>query len=249
MITVVSDVHIKTPGDKPSKLFMSFLTNPLVNRSEKVILLGDIFDFVVGGDIDFVNEFQEIFDGIRDLLKDGKEVYYIEGNHDFHIGKLLKKTFPENNFIFSKEKIQLTHEEINIVFCHGDDIEIDNPSYKRYAKIIRSWPIQILAEWIVPFSFTRMIGNWASAKSRKKNIAQYESKSELIKTKFRNSAETAFRVSPCQIIISGHSHVKDKFESELGFIYANNGYFPNEKSFISIEKDHVQFNELAEPSR
>ncbi len=248
MITTISDVHIKVPGDKAYKLFLSFLRDPIVKKSEKVVLLGDIFDFVVGGDQGFIKEFQEVFDEIKSLLREGKQVYFIEGNHDFHVGKLFKETFPDDNFIFSKERIHLTHQGTNITLCHGDDIELDNPSYKKYSRIIRSKPIQVLAEWIVPFPFTRMIGNWASAKSRKKNIAQYESKSDLIKEKFRSSSEAAYQEVPSQIIVCGHSHVKDKYESTLGFIYINNGYFPNEKTFISIEKDQVRFNELAEPS-
>lgn len=248
MISIVSDVHIKFPGDEPFKLFMRFLNNPIVNRSEKVVLLGDIFDFVVGGNKDFIKEFSEVFDKLKAMLENGIEIYYIEGNHDFHIEKLMKEVFPEKGFKFSKGKVHVEHQETSVLLCHGDDIEIENPSYRRYYKIIRSRLIEFLAEEVVPFSITRKIGIWASSRSRKKNIDQYESKKDLIKTKFRNSAEELFKTNPTKLIISGHSHVKDHYQSKSGFTYANNGFFPAEKTFIVIEKDQVIFNELVGPS-
>lgn len=249
MISVISDVHIKLPGDEAYNLFMRFVKSPTVKKSQKVVLLGDIFDLLIGGDNKFIIDYQELFDELRLLLSEGKDVYYIEGNHDFHIEKLLEETFPENNFFFSREKIELEHNGDWILFCHGDDIEIDNPSYKRYYKFIRSETIKFLAESIIPFSITRAIGIWASARSRKKNIKQYESQKEFIKEKFRKSAEQAYNKKSYKMIVSGHSHVKDLYESKLGFVYINNGYFPQEKTFICIKEGFASFSELAEPSR
>jgi UDP-2,3-diacylglucosamine hydrolase len=248
MISAISDVHVKLPGDEPYKLFMKFIKNPIVKSSQKVVLLGDIFDLLIGGDKKFISDYQDLFNEIKSLLREGKEIYYIEGNHDFHIERLLKETFPEDNFFFSREKIQLEHDGVIISFCHGDDIEIENASYKRYYSFMRSDAMKFLAERVVPFSISKAVGVWASARSRKKNIEKYEEQKDLIKLKFRKSAEEYFKQSPSDIIVCGHSHIKDLYESKLGFTYINNGYFPKEQSFIYIKEGSALFSELAEPS-
>lgn len=248
MISLISDIHIKKPGDEACKLFLSFLDHADVKQSDSVALLGDIFDLLVGGDQPFVKEFEEVFKRINGLLEAGKKVYYLEGNHDFHIDKLFKKVFTSENFIFSKKMMKIQDEGIDILICHGDDIELDNTAYKRYSAIIKSLPIRILAEDVVPFSFTRKVGEWASQRSRKKNIEAYQSKTEEIRDKFRRSADEAFKKTKTELLIAGHSHVKDTYESSLGFTYLNNGYVPEEKTFLKVNGKKYSFVNLVDSS-
>lgn len=244
MISLISDVHIKTPGDDPHVLFMKFLNHELVKKSDKIILLGDIFDLLVGGNQAFIKTYKDIFDKIEEYLNEGKEIYYLEGNHDFHLERFFKNLYQHNTFFFSKKMMKIRDDGIEILICHGDDIEIENPSYERYSKIIKSYPIKVLAERILPFSLTELIGSWASSRSRKKNIEKYESKTDEIRTKFRKSSEIVYKESHAKMIISGHSHVKDVYTSENGFIYLNNGYFPKEKTYLFIDNGSHRFINL-----
>jgi len=234
MISIISDVHIKKKGDDAYHLFLSFLNHEKVKSSHKVILLGDIFDLLVGGDKNFYKEYKEIFVKINELMNKGVEVYYLEGNHDFHIGNFLNKYLGHENFNFSPELLKIEHLGKSILLSHGDDIEIENPSYKIYSKIIRSVPIQILAERIVPFSITKSIGDWASSRSRKKNLKKYNEKSTMIRDKFRRSVEEFYQKVKFDVVVTGHSHVKDNYESPQGFKYLNNGFAQSEKTFIFI---------------
>ena len=104
--------------------------------------------------------------------------------------------------------------------------------------------MKFIAQSVLPFSLTEAIGNWASSRSRKKNIEKYESKKEDIRLKFRRSAEEEFKTNTFKMIISGHSHIKDEYISPNGFTYLNNGYFPNEKSFIHLADNTHQFISL-----
>lgn len=247
MISAISDVHIKEKGDAPYELFIRFLNHESVRNSEKIILLGDIFDFLVGGDQEFAKGYSEIFDKIQEFLDAGKTVYYLEGNHDFHLKKFFKKLYPTGNFIFSQQKLLLEDDGKKIMICHGDDIELDNPSYKIYSFFIRSFIMKYLVEWILPFSISKMIGERVSARSRKKNLTVYESKVDNIREKFRRSAEEVFN-NNFSIILAGHSHVKDEYKSELGFTYLNNGYLPSEKTFLTITKEEYEFVSLTDSS-
>lgn len=249
MISVVSDVHIKKKGDRPYRLFLDFLNHEKTSESEHVFLLGDIFDLLVGGNRSFYEEFEEVFQKLEDLMNHGKTVYYIDGNHDFHLEKFFSKNVKHRNFIYSKKAIHLEIEERKYYFCHGDDIEIENLSYKIYYSVIRSPLIKFLAEDIVPFSFTKSIGDWASSRSRKKNIKKYEERVDIIKDKFRRSAENLFKNNRgFEVLVSGHSHVKDSYKSELGFKYINNGFFPKEQTFLFIKDGSDSFISLTETS-
>ncbi len=242
MISIISDVHIKKSGDDAYHLFLSFLNHEKVITSQKIILLGDIFDLLVGGSESFYLEYKLIFDRLTELMDSGAEVHYLEGNHDFHIGKFLKRFLGHKNFFFSTGFIKIEHLDQKILFSHGDDIEIENPSYKIYSKLIRSFPIKVLAESIVPFSITKSVGDWASSRSRKKNIEKYNEKIELIKDKFRRSTEVLRVQEDFDLIVTGHSHVKDMYSSPNGYIYLNNGYALSERTFIFINDQHQFIN-------
>lgn len=248
MISVISDVHIKKVGDEPYQLMMRFLDHEKVQSSEKIFLLGDIFDLLVGGDKAFFNEFGSLFEKIQKLLTQGKDIFYLDGNHDFHLEKFFKENILSPNFYYSAKSLKLNINGSKYFLCHGDDIEIENPSYRIYSAIIRSFPIKILAEEIVPFSVTKSIGDWASSRSRKKNISKYSENEEYIREKFRRSADLQFEKEGCDFIVSGHSHVKDKYNSEKGFVYLNNGYVPVEKTFLHIKNGESEFINLSDSS-
>ena len=66
-----------------------------------------------------------------------------------------------------------------------------------------------------------------------------------IQDKFRRSADDYYKkVESFEILVCGHSHVKDNWQSELGFRYVNNGYFLKEKTFAVIEDGKVKFESL-----
>ena len=93
----ISDIHVKTAGDKADVLLLAFLQNPEVQSSDVILLLGDIFDLMIGPHTQYFVRFQSYFDEIKSLLKKGKRICYIEGNHDFHIRELYKKFFLINS--------------------------------------------------------------------------------------------------------------------------------------------------------
>ena len=82
----VSDIHIDSMQDPKARDFLAFL-NSLTNErpASHLFLVGDIFDLWVGPHEHFALRFQPIVDRIRELVKQGVEVHYFEGNHDLHL--------------------------------------------------------------------------------------------------------------------------------------------------------------------
>ena len=107
-ISSISDVHVVNDRDDRAKVLLSFLSNPKVLDSDIVIFLGDVFDCFVGGNKVQLKCFQKIFSAMEKILENGQTFYFIEGNHDFHIGNLLENRFSKHkNFIYRKDGLVL----------------------------------------------------------------------------------------------------------------------------------------------
>lgn len=244
----ISDVHIKNPDDCINHvLFLKFLNSKYVSDSDKIFLLGDIFDIMVGNHKEYLNHYGKIFQKLSDLGKENKEIYYIEGNHDFHIVSLLNSFAKKENipkFIALEKAMLIVDNETGkrIYLGHGDEIELENPSYRAYSSFVRSFVVRFIAHYIFTFNFIIKLGKWAAQKSRNRNEKKYDVSfnDEGIKARFRRSVEKAHGEYKFDYIICGHSHVRDQYKSINNFEYLNNGYFPIEKSFIFYENGKAE---------
>ena len=246
--SAISDVHIKTQGDQAEVLLLAFLRNSDVQSSDVIFLLGDIFDLMIGPHSQYFARFPEYFLEIRNLLLKGKKICYVEGNHDFHVQNLYKKFFQVNidlkPELFSiASSFEFLDADKKMYFCHGDDIELNNFNYKIFKAIVNSYPLKYYANNLMPHFLIKNIGEYSAEKSRKRNNKRYSLESDLlpVRDNFRKSAEVFFKKHPVQIIVCGHSHVKDNYASEYGFIYVNNGYAQHTKTYISIKNGHISF--------
>lgn len=252
-ISSISDVHVKLSSDDNFVLLKKFLTNKNVRNSDYVILNGDIFDILIGGKKKYFKKYKPFFEEILELVNSGVKVVYIEGNHDFHVSRLMKYVRKKYNlssecFIHQKSSFEIDSKLGKLLFTHGDDIEIDNESYRAYKKKINNPFVKFLGDFIVPFSLIEWIGHRASDESRKENLARYELSNEgqsFIKDKFRKSAEIYLRDNqPVNGLICGHSHCKDLYQLEDNKFYINNGYAPKTQSFIYIDNSGPSFIDL-----
>lgn len=239
-IATISDVHIKSPNDDAEKLLLKFLTHPKVISSDYVALLGDIFDLMCGPHVVYLEQFKSVFSAIDELQKKGVKVIFIEGNHDVHLKKLFDRLWKNNEVLLTQDAVELKDGDLRYYLSHGDDHEVDNPSYQRYKKIIFSAPLRFVANYLMPYSVLEYIGRRASKRSRKKGSRTFNA--ELVKTRFRQGVEA--NNPRADIIIGGHSHVKDDYQMKSGAIYLNNGFAPREQSFIYIDGKNYEFISL-----
>jgi UDP-2,3-diacylglucosamine hydrolase len=249
----ISDVHVKKSGDDAEKLLLSFLNNSYVKECDGIFLLGDIFDLMIGPHSQYFSRFSNYFNILKRQLEAGQKIYYVEGNHDFHIKKLYRNFFKvyqhlsPHNFLMDKEFI-IEDSGKKIHLSHGDDIEIENFNYRVFKNVVTSTPLTIYANHLMPYFLITKIGEKSSEISRKKNNKRYSTESDLgpVKDKFRRSAEEFYKKNKVDIIVCGHSHVKDYYRSDYGFEYINNGYAQHTKTYISIENGNVGFKNIIE---
>ncbi len=128
----IADAHY--PNHK-KKEFISFLYDIKYKKiiASQLILMGDIFDLLVGESKYLENRFKKEIYLLEDIAKD-IEVIYLEGNHDFNLKKFFKrvKVFP-----IKKQPLILKYNNKTYALSHGD--KFNTPLiYKTYTKIIRN---------------------------------------------------------------------------------------------------------------
>lgn len=239
-IYAISDIHVKTDGVN-SEVLKAFLKIPF-KESDTIYFLGDIFDLLIGPHKEYYSEYNWFFDRVKALISQGTEIHYFEGNHDFHLEKLLSHL----GVHLHKSPVVKEYFGRRFLFCHGDEIEIGNPSYKAYKSFVTSKPLNFIANYIMPYGLLNLIGENASKKSRKRNKNRYGNSQEntQIRDRFREAAAIASKKFDAEIIICGHSHFKDDYEwSNLR--YLNCGYLPISKNYILIEEGQISFSPLS----
>jgi UDP-2,3-diacylglucosamine hydrolase len=258
MFIAISDVHIQEQGDPAHQLLMSFFRSREADECHEIYLLGDIFDVMVGTHLIYFERFPEFFDEIERLLRAGKIIHFLEGNHDMHLEQLFGIFLDRRNlghlkytqFIYHDTFIETKYWGKSLLLCHGDDIELGNIGYKRYRRFVGTKFIQFLAEEIIPYWFIRDVAGDNAKASRKRNKDKYSHDTARIdiRDSFREAAIQARVDRDYDYIICGHSHEKDLYVSEEGFTYLNNGYALNSKTFLVMDKSGPRFQAIEEQS-
>ena len=114
---VVSDVHI---GYERSDTiaFGKFVDDLLTQKPDKVVLLGDIFDFWRRSDADLLIENERVLEKLLQL-----PLVYVQGNHDYSILKLSKR-FPDKPAFEVKGSEIVQNQRSRFILRHGYDIEV-----------------------------------------------------------------------------------------------------------------------------
>lgn len=241
-IVAISDVHIKRPGDEADQLLNRFLSHPEVTSADYILLLGDIFDLMCGSHEEYIKLFQHHFEDLKKLGSSGKKVYFFEGNHDVHLQALFGKFFKKSEVITSQIPVLEAIDGKIYYFSHGDEHELDNISYQKYIKIIRSAPLEFVANHLMPYKLLHFLGENASKFSRKKGSKSFNA--ESVRERFRKGVVENTHMET-DFVIGGHSHVQDNFELPgRSAMYINNGFALKTKTFIHIHGHRAQFLSL-----
>jgi UDP-2,3-diacylglucosamine hydrolase len=218
----VSDIHLQSPKDKEAlqleRFFIVLLEQARHQTAQAnpswepvhLFLVGDIFDLWVGNHRYFVDRFKVIVDLVRDLIREGVEVHFFEGNHDLHLREFWETELGAKVYT-DAEYFDLDGVRVRVE--HGD---LMNPNDKGYlflrwflrTKIMRGLALNL------PESMVAKIGEKASRASRdytsgdgRKSISQKETLDII-----HEHAKRVYQEEPFDLIITGHVHLRDDFE-------------------------------------
>lgn len=231
-VFVLSDLHIESSKDP---LYVSFLKvlREKPQAQDVVVLAGDVFDFWVGNRSIFINEFAEFLKVLNGLKQKQVQVYYIEGNHDFHLKSALR-----NYLQLEHRSIHFTQAGKKFFVSHGDLVNWRDIGYLLLRFLFRSPLIRFLVQ-IAPASLLYFIGTTLSQKSR-----QYHPRiREGTRLNFRNYAVTKIEQG-FDFVAMGHCHDLDQMSFKVGDrtgSYANVGYPRVHKSYLFWKEGDHEF--------
>jgi UDP-2,3-diacylglucosamine hydrolase len=218
-IVFFSDAHLDK-DDVQKIQFVEKFINDVCRDADMVIVLGDLFEFYHGYDGYIFPWYKSIIDSLKNLTKKGKNVYFIEGNHEFRMGDF----FENYTGIYCAHNIVMDIEGKKTYISHGYEIS------KFYlTKFLKTTFVGKVMDALGP-DITWSIASTARIflSSKKK---PYNNKAMDL---FRKYALKKFDEG-YDVLVLGHSHMSDTFEQHAGDKtkqYFNTGDIIRQRSYI-----------------
>ena len=112
-ILVISDLHLGTYGSEADEVLAYLKTID----AKKIVINGDFIDIMLFNKRFWPNSHMKVVRHMLDLISQGKEIYYIVGNHDESLRKFLN--FKIQNFQIVNQVV-LDTEGGKVWLFHGD---------------------------------------------------------------------------------------------------------------------------------
>lgn len=142
----IADAHLKNPADPNYRLMLRFLRE-LPPGTDRLFILGDFFEFWLGDSPDPFPHYRPVLDALKALSDRGVELFYFEGNHDFHLERYFATVFKARVFPDSAE---MDMDGRRLFLCHGDLINGDDHAYRLLRLVFRNPLTRLLARVIPP---------------------------------------------------------------------------------------------------
>ncbi len=127
-LIVLSDLHLWGPEDPLYRGLILFLKDHLTS-GDRLFLLGDVFDLLISSKRIFQNRYKDLFQALASLGERSVEIYYFEGNHDFHLSGLFEKC---PHITVLKGDLEFEWNKKRFYFSHGDRINLKDLGYQTF---------------------------------------------------------------------------------------------------------------------
>lgn len=237
----LSDLHLRSGTDDASRRFARFLRE-VPAAGDTLILGGDIFDLFVGNKPVFRRKFAEVLAALGALAGRGARVYYLEGNHDFHVRGVFQG---EPGLEVLTDEFSLDLHGKQILVSHGDLIDPDDHGYRLLRKVTRH-PLFRAFVGIFPGAWINAIGNASSKKSREYNHT--DAGGEAGRARLRKLYLDFARAKVAEgfdHVLVGHSHLRDQVVIETPDKtgeYVNLGFSSRELLYACLEPGAQAFS-------
>lgn len=231
----ISDVHLQDAHSVKTTKVLDFLREKSV-QFDHIYILGDLFDVWPGTTNFLVDAFNPVIEVFKTLIRKGIQLHYIEGNHDFRLGKYFEE---ELGIKVYPNSLELVLNNRKIFLSHGD---LGNPKERGYRilrKILRANWLHFLISPI-PSKWIFLLGQKTSKASRGYQKAN-DQKTETIREVYRSTARDLFEKG-YDVVVMGHTHIPDDYVFRVGnrdCRYLNTGDWVG--NFTYLEFDGIEF--------
>jgi UDP-2,3-diacylglucosamine hydrolase len=240
----LSDIHLKRLDQPEAKVLLGLLEDvgPRI-RATHLFLVGDIFDFWLGGHEYFIRKFSPIVDHLQRIVSSGVEVHYFEGNHDLY----LRDFWQDRMGIRVHGQAHLFElGNLRVRVEHGDLLDPADRGYRFLRWLLRT-PVIAYTGNRLPGSLLAGIGRVASRTSRQYTSQHKTISEDRARTTIRSHAEKTVQEEPFDLIITGHVHLRDDHVFEYGgrnIRSVNLGSWADTPCVFRITNERQEFMEL-----
>jgi UDP-2,3-diacylglucosamine hydrolase len=243
----LSDIHLRGADDPAAGRLVSFLSE-IPRKDDLVIFGGDVFDLFVGDKEIFRTKFANVLASIRSVAERGATVFYLEGNHDFHLDAvfdgLAGVSLKSGDFL-------LTFRDRKILVSHGDLIDPEDRGYRLLRSVTRH-PFFRSLIGLLPGSWIEGVGTRSSHQSRKYTGGLRGANQERLRLLYLAFARRKIREDGAQHVLVGHSHLRDHIpikEGDRRGEYVNLGFSSEELPYAVLEESAERFEIKSYPSK
>ncbi len=227
-----SDVHLKPviAADDAFSDFTAFLRQVNPDRIDRLICLGDLFDFWYEYRHVFFGAYFEVLRLLGNLREAGVELHLCCGNHDLWAGPQLKTLTGMHIY---HAPVVLPFGGKQALLLHGDGLNPHDHGYLLFRRIARNRVAQRLFRLIHP-DIAMAIAQHASRRSRAMAKAAHPADDPEIKA-VREHARRLIAGGHAKIVICGHVHtptIEPMEEDGFSGLYINPGDWPTHRSFV-----------------
>lgn len=222
----ISDAHLKEPSDNNYKIILNFLDN--LKDVNLLVILGDLFDFWNGRNKIAHKHHKPILDRLLHLKNSGAKIIYLEGNHDFFMGRFFTENLNADVF---ENNAEITLDNKKIFLAHGDMVNKKDYGYRILRRLLRSWLMKIIF-YILPSIIV-----WRIANAMSKGSRQYLAKGFKYDEMFLDYAREKWKQGYDAVML-GHAHspkiLKEVIDGKERF-YINPGDWIGHFTYIVYE--------------
>lgn len=233
-LLVLSDLHLGSPKDDARyEVFLKVLQKFEESSFDDLLLMGDIFDILIGPYNFWKTIHSEFFERLSNILSSGKQTYWVQGNHDFQLGKLLAPLGV--NWI--KEDAVIERKGVNIYVSHGDLADPKAIIHPVWRKVSTSSAAGMILDFIpeglgekILYPLTLKLSRASRKKSKMENYTSSPT-SEI----FRDFALKKASEKNAALVILGHSHNQETLKFSDKVQYLNVGSWLEEQPVGVVE--------------
>jgi UDP-2,3-diacylglucosamine hydrolase len=230
----IADAHYQVGIREEFYDFLLALKNQEIKTSQ-LIMMGDMFDLLVGS-IDYtVAENQKVITLINTLsLK--IQILYFEGNHDFDLQKLFPKVtvIPRH-----KQPLYCHYHDKHILLSHGDLYQ--GWRYQAFCALLRNTITLKILNFIDKNRDNFISKHILNAQKNKNICKKVDNFHQKIKQKSKKYDIAGNRFD---VICEGHYHMNETYNFE-GTQYVLFASYACGKSYFTIDfKERIAFNQL-----
>lgn len=239
----ISDAHLTGNEAEQREIFLRFLEEEK-DRVEKIVILGDLFEFFFGFKNPFPREkssplsfYLPVLERLRDFYKEGIQIEYFEGNHDFFLSTFFREQFAMEIPVHPDGCEQWIGGKRAFV-AHGD---LSNPKqwrYRFFRRLLKNRWTYRLIHWVGPNLSLRV-----AKKMSQNSYQKYHQFSSVPPPAFKEFAYQKF-LEGFELVILGHSHYPEKVEQWVHgrkCLYFNVGDWMTHRSFLRFTPpDHFE---------